>query len=68
MVANYKTKEEFKRMPFVVYYIKQGGTAYDLEYTDTGRFAKSFGPGFLDEASRSSVEIIKRERRMRDEA
>ena len=68
MVANYKTKEEFDRMPFVVYYIEQGGTAYDLEYTNTGRFAKSFGPGFLDEASRSSVEILKRERRMKDEA
>jgi hypothetical protein len=68
IVANYKTKEEFDRMPFVVYYIEQGGTAYDLEYTNTGRFAKSFGPGFLDEASRSSVEILKRERRMKDEA
>ena len=68
IVANYKTQEEFESLPFVVYYLEQGGTAYDLEYTDTGRFAKSFGPGFLDEASRSSVEILKRERRMKDEA
>ena len=68
MVANYKTRKEFEEMPFVVYYIERNGDAYDLEYTETGRFAKSFGPGFLDEASRSSVEILKRERRMKDEA
>ena len=68
MVANYKTRKEFEERPFVVYYIERNGDAYDLEYTETGRFAKSFGPGFLDEASRSSVEILKRERRMKDEA
>jgi hypothetical protein len=52
----------------VVYYVGENGNAYDLEYTETGRFAQSFGPGFFDEASRSSVEVLKRERRMKDEA
>lgn len=68
IIANYKTKKEFDEKPFVVYYIERSGVSYDLEYTESGRFAKSFGPGFFDEASRSSVEILKRERRMKDEA
>lgn len=68
MVANFKTHKEFKEKPFVVYYIERNGEAYDLDYTISGRFANSFGPGFFDEASRSSVEILKRERRMQDEA
>ena len=68
IVANYKTKEQFERCPFVVYYVGENGNAYDLEYTETGRFTHSFGPGFFDEASRSSVEVLKRERRMKDEA
>lgn len=68
IVANYKTKEQFERCPFVVYYVGENGNAYDLEYTETGRFAQLFGPGFFDEASRSSVEVLKRERRMKDEA
>ena len=67
MVANFKTRKEFQEKPFVVYYIERNGEAYDLDYTMSGRFAKSFGPGFFDEASRSSVEILKRERRMQDE-
>lgn len=67
MVANFKTRKEFQQKPFVVYYIERNGEAYDLDYTISGRFAKSFGPGFFDEASRSSVEILKRERRMQDE-
>ena len=67
MVANFKTRKEYQEKPFVVYYIERNGEAYDLDYTISGRFAKSFGPGFFDEASRSSVEILKRERRMQDE-
>lgn len=63
MVAQYKSKEEFENKPFSVYYIENGGHAYDLEYTESGRFAKSFGTGFFDDASKSSLEILKRERR-----
>ena len=63
IVANYETKEQFEKIPFIVYYIQRDGFAYDLEYTESGRFNNSFGPGFFDEASRSSLEILKRERR-----
>ena len=62
-VANYKTKEEFASNPFSVIYIGPNGGAYNLEYLETGRFNRSFGPGFFDEATRSSMEILKRERR-----
>lgn len=65
-VANYKTKEEFARNPFSVIYIGPNGNAYDLEYLETGRFNKSFGSGFFDEATKSCVEILKRERRDRN--
>jgi hypothetical protein len=47
-------------------YIGSNGSAYDLEYLETGRFNRSFGPGFFDEATRSCVEILKRERRDRN--
>lgn len=66
LIAGYSSKEEFDRRPFVVYYINRDGSTYELEYSETGRFKNSFGPGFFDEASRSNVEILKRERRMRD--
>lgn len=59
-----KTEKDLKAFPFIVYYMESDGTAYDLEYTLSGRFRNSFGPGFYDEASRSSVEILKREKRI----
>ena len=66
VVANYRTEEQFKNKPFSVVYIGSNGSAYDLEYLETGRFNRSFGPGFFDEATRSCVEILKRERRDRN--
>lgn len=66
VVANYKNKEQFNKKPFSVVYIGPKGSAYDLEYLETGRFNRSFGPGFFDEATRSCVEILKRERRDRN--
>ena len=61
------TKEEFENRPFAVYYIDRGGHSYELVYQESGRFENSFGPGFFDEASRSSLEILKREKRMSNE-
>lgn len=65
IVANYKTVKEFENKPFSVYYIEKGGNAYDLEYMESGRFAKAFGTGFFDEAGKSSIAVLKRERRKR---
>ena len=61
-----KTETSLKSFPCVVYYMEQDGTAYDLEYTLSGRFKNSFGQGFYDEASRSSILILQREKQMRE--
>lgn len=62
-----ETGEDLEKFPFVVYYINENGDAWDLEYSLSGRFKKSFGEGFFDEANRSNIEILMKERRMRDE-
>ena len=67
IVANMKSHEEYENRPFAVYYVDKGGSAYELNYQESGRFENSFGPGFFDEASRSSIQILRREKRMRHE-
>ena len=62
-----KNEEELKDIPFVVYYMEKGGKAYDMEYQVSGRFKKPFGTGFFDEAGKSAIEILRKERRMKDE-
>lgn len=47
------TKEQFENNPFAVYYFEPDGEVVDLEFLESGRFKRSFGPGFFDEASRS---------------
>ena len=54
-------EDEFDANPFVVYYFKEDGEAYDLGFTKTGRFERGFGPGFFDESARSKFEVLKRE-------
>ena len=61
-----KDEAELKDIPFVVYYMEKGGKAYDMEYQVSGRFNRSFGTGFFDEAGKSAIEILKKERRMND--
>lgn len=65
IVANMTSKEEYEKRPFAVYYVDKGGQTYELKYLESGRFENSFGPGFFDEASRSSIQILKREKRMK---
>ncbi len=65
IVANMTTEEEFDDRPFAVYYVDKGGQTYELKYLESGRFENNFGPGFFDEASRSSIQILKREKRMK---
>ncbi len=67
IVANtVEETSQLKDIPFVVYYIEKDGLAYDMEYQVSGRFKKPFGTGFFDEAGKSSLEIIRKERRMAD--
>lgn len=63
IVANMTSEDEFNNNPFIVYYFSSDGSAYDLEYTESGRFAKPFGTGFFDEAGKSSIEVLKHEKK-----
>ena len=63
-----RDEDDLKKIPFVVYSIETDGETYDMEYQVSGRFKKPFGTGFFDEAGKSSIEVLRKERRMRDEA
>ena len=53
--------EDKSKNPFAVYYFTEKGNAYELGYSDSGRFIKSFGTGFLDEARNLAMEVFLRE-------
>lgn len=57
IVARYND-DKFKENPFSVYYFNEDGTAYRVEYTRSGRFANSFGPGFVDEADNPAMSLL----------
>lgn len=61
-----KSENDLKSFPFVVYFMERNGSAYDLEYQLSGRFKRSFGSGFFDEASKSSIKILEREKDLRN--
>lgn len=61
-----QSESDLKTFPCVVYYMERNGTAYDLGYQLSGRFRRSFGTGFFDEAGKSSIKILKREKELRD--
>lgn len=65
IVANMTSENEYINRPFAVYYVDKGGQTYELKYLESGRFENNFGPGFFDEASRSSIQILQREKRMK---
>ena len=45
--------------PFKVYYFPDDDSCpYDMEYKENGRFGKNFGPGFLDVAGNSNLELL----------
>ena len=67
IIANMHSKEEFEARPFAVHYVERGGRTYELVYQESGRFENSFGPGFFDEAGRSSIQVLKREKKMKHE-
>ena len=50
--------------PFCVHYFPKdiGQQPYRLEYLEDGSFNKNFGEGFFDEASLSTLELLKLKR------
>ena len=63
-----ENEEDLKKIPFVVFYLEKDGEVYDMEYQLSGRFKRPFGTGFFDEAGKSAIEILKKERRMNNGA
>ena len=63
-----ENEDDLMKIPFVVFYLEKGGEVYDMEYQLSGRFKRPFGTGFFDEAGKSAIEILKKERRMNDGA
>lgn len=45
--------------PFKIFYFHKKEGPYEMEFTEQGKFKKDFGPGFYNEASNISIEIIK---------
>lgn len=44
--------------PFKVYYFPENADPYDMVYLENGRFANKFGPGFMDVAGDSNLELL----------
>lgn len=61
--AKYVDEEELKaNCPFVIMEFKENDDPEAMEFQTTGGFKGQFGEGFLDEASRLDMEIIRNER------
>ena len=63
---NLSEEELEKKNPFKVYYFPAADSPYDMKYTTSGRFEKTFGEGFFDEASSSALTISRIERRRKN--
>jgi predicted ATPase len=60
---NYKDQKDVdENNKFRVYYFPKKEMAYDMGYTQNGRFIEKFEDGFFDEAGKWHLEIIKKER------
>lgn len=55
----YKTEEGLKRNPFKVYYFPANDVPYDMVYTTSGLFKEKFGDGFINEAGRLHMTVLK---------
>ena len=53
---------ELSSNPFKAYYFDNNSQPYSLHYNSDGTFDKNFGKGFFDEASGSTLELIKLKR------
>lgn len=56
---NFDTEQKLKKNPFKVYYFPSEGEPYDMVYTTSGLFEKKFGDGFINEAGKLHMAILK---------
>ena len=61
---NYMNEDELKENnPFKVYYLPTGDEApYEMNYSISGRFINKFGEGFFDEAGKSNLITLRKEK------
>ncbi len=60
----YESQEELnEKNPFRVYYITKDSQLYDMRYRTNGLFGEKFGEGFMDEASKMHMTLLKNDRR-----
>lgn len=64
LVAEKEFEVEPRNNPFNVYYfpLDSNHSPYSLEYQEDGSFVRNFGDGFFDEASSSTLELLKLKR------
>lgn len=55
----FATDEKLKENPFKVYYFPSEGIPYDMVYTTSGLFEKKFGEGFINEAGKLHMAVLK---------
>jgi len=55
----FDTDEKLKTNPFKVYYFPSKGIPYDMVYTTSGLFEKKFGEGFINEAGKLHMALLK---------
>ena len=61
--GNYNSNQELlDNNPFIVYYLPNDGTPYEMQYLSSGRFSNKFGEGFFDEAGKSNLITLRKER------
>ena len=56
---DYLKNQDVNPNPFKIFYFHKEEGPYEMEFTEQGKFKKDFGPGFYNEASNISIEIIK---------
>lgn len=56
---DYLKNQAINPNPFKIFYFHKTEGPYEMEFTEQGKFKKDFGPGFYNEASNISIEIIK---------
>ncbi|MCR4964897.1 MAG: AAA family ATPase [Bacteroidales bacterium] len=57
---NYTTQEKLdNHNPFKVYYFPSDGIPYDMVYSTTGLFERKFGDGFINEAGKLHMAVLK---------
>lgn len=58
--SNYSSQEELeKKNPFKVYYFPSEVIPYDMKYTPSGLFQNKFGEGFINEAGKLHMAVLK---------